>query len=199
MKRRSSSKRPAFTYSSGRCPCPAAGRRPSGPGRRPGCPGPGPRPGLSAAIPPRRRARFVFHPETPLLEPVAECVQLRICHTIIWPAGSVAGLGENDCAPLIATTLTITMSGPLGGVGLFGSRRSRRDSRSRRSPTCPCRARPRHLPSLTYASWLPSLSLPSSVDLPTDDEHSSWTNAGGRGPRRASRPDDPRWRPVPRT
>ena len=26
-------------------------------------------------------------------------------HTIIWPAGRVAGFGEKDCAPLTATTL----------------------------------------------------------------------------------------------
>src|SRR4030095_9639570 len=43
-----------------------------------------------------------------------------LCHTIICPAGSMAGFGENDCAPLIATTLTFTTPGAPGGVGLFG-------------------------------------------------------------------------------
>jgi hypothetical protein len=32
-----------------------------------------------------------------------------LCHTTWTPAGSVAGFGENDCAPLIATTLTVTI------------------------------------------------------------------------------------------
>jgi hypothetical protein len=43
-----------------------------------------------------------------------------VVHTIVWPAGSVAGFGENDCAPLIATTFTVTTREALGGVGLFG-------------------------------------------------------------------------------
>src|SRR5215831_20611075 len=37
------------------------------------------------------------------------CVTVSmLCQTIFCPAGSVAGFGENDCAPLIATTLTVT-------------------------------------------------------------------------------------------
>jgi hypothetical protein len=40
------------------------------------------------------------------------------CHTTIWPAGSVAGFGENDCAPLIATTLTVTTPLEVTGVGV---------------------------------------------------------------------------------
>src|SRR5258708_7795946 len=45
------------------------------------------------------------------------CVMLSmLCHTTIWPAGNVAGFGEKDCAPLMATTLIVTT--PLGaGVG----------------------------------------------------------------------------------
>src|SRR5204863_851250 len=44
-----------------------------------------------------------------------------LCHTTIWPDGRVAGLGENDCAPLMATTLIVTTPEPLvGGVGLVG-------------------------------------------------------------------------------
>jgi hypothetical protein len=42
--------------------------------------------------------------------------------TTIWPAGSVAGFGENDCAPFIATTLIVTTPTPAGleGVGRVG-------------------------------------------------------------------------------
>jgi hypothetical protein len=36
--------------------------------------------------------------------------------TTVWPAGKVAGFGEKDCAPLVATTLIVTT--PLGGVGV---------------------------------------------------------------------------------
>jgi len=46
-----------------------------------------------------------------------------LCHTTIWPAGNVAGLGEKDCAPLIATTLIVTAPGGVGvgvGVGVVG-------------------------------------------------------------------------------
>src|SRR4029450_4951792 len=38
-----------------------------------------------------------------------------LCHTTIWPAGSVAGFGEKDCAPFSRTTLIVTT--PLGDVG----------------------------------------------------------------------------------
>jgi hypothetical protein len=41
-----------------------------------------------------------------------------LCHTTIWPAGNVAGLGEKDCAPLIATTLIVTAPGVGVGVGV---------------------------------------------------------------------------------
>jgi hypothetical protein len=37
----------------------------------------------------------------------------------IWPVGSVAGFGENDCAPLTATTLIVTTPAVLG-VGVVG-------------------------------------------------------------------------------
>ena len=47
-------------------------------------------------------------------------VLLTLCQTTIWPAGSVAGLGENDCAPLIATTLMVTMPFEVTGVGAAG-------------------------------------------------------------------------------
>src|SRR5882672_12082381 len=48
------------------------------------------------------------------------CVTLStLCHTTICPAGTVAGFGVNDCAPLIATTLIVTTL-PLDGVGLPG-------------------------------------------------------------------------------
>src|ERR1700737_286083 len=40
-----------------------------------------------------------------------------LCHTIFWPAGSVAGFGENDCAPLTETTLMVTTPEALGAVG----------------------------------------------------------------------------------
>src|ERR1700687_5974774 len=45
-----------------------------------------------------------------------------LCHTIIWPAGRVAGFGENDNAPLMPTTLTVTTPDVLGldGVGAPG-------------------------------------------------------------------------------
>jgi hypothetical protein len=49
------------------------------------------------------------------------CVTLSmLCHTTFWPAGNVAGFGENDCAPLIATTLTVTTpsDGTVAGVAL---------------------------------------------------------------------------------
>jgi hypothetical protein len=47
------------------------------------------------------------------------CVMLSmLCHTTIWPAGNVAGLGEKDCAPLIATTLIVTAPGVGVGVGV---------------------------------------------------------------------------------
>jgi hypothetical protein len=39
-----------------------------------------------------------------------------LCHTTIWPAGSVAGFGEKDCAPFSRTTLIVTT--PLDGVGV---------------------------------------------------------------------------------
>jgi hypothetical protein len=42
-----------------------------------------------------------------------------LCQTTICPAGSVAGFGENDCAPLTATTLIVTTPATLG-VGLVG-------------------------------------------------------------------------------
>jgi hypothetical protein len=32
-----------------------------------------------------------------------------LCHTTIWPAGRLAGFGENDCAPLTPTTLMVTI------------------------------------------------------------------------------------------
>src|SRR6185295_16552100 len=38
-----------------------------------------------------------------------------LCHTIIWPAGRLAGFGENDSAPFTPTTLTVTVPGVLGG------------------------------------------------------------------------------------
>jgi hypothetical protein len=45
------------------------------------------------------------------------CVMLSmLCHTTSCPAGNVAGLGEKDCAPLMATTLIVTV--PPGGVGV---------------------------------------------------------------------------------
>jgi hypothetical protein len=47
-------------------------------------------------------------------------VLLALCQTTIWPAGSVAGLGENDCAPLIATTLMVTTPFEVIGVGAEG-------------------------------------------------------------------------------
>src|SRR5262245_30923336 len=37
-------------------------------------------------------------------------------HTIIWPAGSVAGFGEKDCAPFCKTISTVTT--PPGAVGV---------------------------------------------------------------------------------
>jgi hypothetical protein len=45
-----------------------------------------------------------------------------LCQTIIWPAGMVAGFGENDCDPLTATTLMVTavpgiVAGLLGPEG----------------------------------------------------------------------------------
>jgi hypothetical protein len=44
------------------------------------------------------------------LSRTTRCVMLSmLCHTTWTPAGSVAGFGENDCAPLIATTLTVTI------------------------------------------------------------------------------------------
>src|SRR5207302_9397445 len=47
------------------------------------------------------------------------CVMLStLCHTTICPAGSVAGFGEKDWAPLMPTTLIVTMLG--GGVGVGG-------------------------------------------------------------------------------
>ena len=45
------------------------------------------------------------------------CVMLStFCHTTVCPAGKAAGFGEKDCAPLMATTLIVTI--PLGGVGV---------------------------------------------------------------------------------
>jgi len=42
-----------------------------------------------------------------------------LCHTTIWPAGSVAGFGENDWAPLMPTTSIVTTLGGAGvGVGV---------------------------------------------------------------------------------
>src|SRR6266542_119797 len=46
-------------------------------------------------------------------------VLLTLCQTTIWPAGKVAGFGENDCAPLMATTLMVTTPEALG-VGAVG-------------------------------------------------------------------------------
>jgi hypothetical protein len=43
-----------------------------------------------------------------------------LCHTILWPDVRVAGFGENDCEPLIATTLTVTISDALAGDGPLG-------------------------------------------------------------------------------
>src|SRR5580704_5085892 len=44
-----------------------------------------------------------------------------LCHTIIWPAGRLAGFGENDSAPFTPTTLTVTMPDVLGtGVEAVG-------------------------------------------------------------------------------
>src|SRR5207245_9372516 len=43
-----------------------------------------------------------------------------LCHTILWPEGRLAGLGENDCAPLTATTLTMTAPEGPGAVGSAG-------------------------------------------------------------------------------
>ena len=54
-----------------------------------------------------------------------------LCHTTIWPAGRVAGFGENDSAPLMPTTLTVTghetdvtfgprLSFPIGKFRPFG-------------------------------------------------------------------------------
>jgi hypothetical protein len=49
------------------------------------------------------------------------CVVLSmLCHTTTWPAGRVAGLGENDCAPLIATTLIVTTPLDVVGPGAAG-------------------------------------------------------------------------------
>src|SRR5437667_8993534 len=46
------------------------------------------------------------------------CVMLStLCHTTICPAGSVAGFGEKDWAPLMPTTLIVTMLGAGVGVG----------------------------------------------------------------------------------
>ncbi len=39
-----------------------------------------------------------------------------LCHTTTWPAGSVAGFGEKDWAPLTPTTSIVTTVGG-GGVG----------------------------------------------------------------------------------
>jgi len=46
-----------------------------------------------------------------------------LCQMIVWPAGRVAGFGENESAPLMPTTLTVTTSDGLGvvvGVGVVG-------------------------------------------------------------------------------
>jgi hypothetical protein len=43
-----------------------------------------------------------------------------LCQTIICPAGSVAGFGEKDCAPLMATTLIVTTPSGVEAVGLVG-------------------------------------------------------------------------------
>src|SRR5215510_10060838 len=61
------------------------------------------------------------------------CVTVStLCHTTIWAGGTVAGFGENDCAPFSRTTLIVMASavgagvslGPVGvglvGVGLVG-------------------------------------------------------------------------------
>jgi hypothetical protein len=39
-----------------------------------------------------------------------------LCHTTIWPAASVAGFGEKDCAPFTLTTSIVTT--PLCEVGV---------------------------------------------------------------------------------
>src|ERR1041385_425113 len=55
------------------------------------------------------------------------CVTVStLCQTTIWPAGTVAGFGENDCAPFSRTTsMTVAPTGALTGgagvaVGLVG-------------------------------------------------------------------------------
>jgi hypothetical protein len=44
-----------------------------------------------------------------------------LCHTTCTPAGNVAGLGENDCVPLIATTLTVTIDAVVVVLGALGA------------------------------------------------------------------------------
>jgi hypothetical protein len=42
-------------------------------------------------------------------------------HTTVCPDGTVAGFGENDCAPFFATTLIVTTPELSGcGVGVLG-------------------------------------------------------------------------------
>src|ERR1700746_834792 len=57
------------------------------------------------------------------LSSTTRCVMLStLCHTTCTPAGNVAGLGENDCAPLIATTLMVTICAlpvVLGALGVI--------------------------------------------------------------------------------
>jgi hypothetical protein len=43
-----------------------------------------------------------------------------LCHTTWTPAGSVAGLGEKDCAPRIATTFTVTTAAVIAVLGALG-------------------------------------------------------------------------------
>jgi hypothetical protein len=64
-------------------------------------------------------ARFPVS-SVPSLSTTRWMIVSTLCHTILWPEGSVAGFGENDCAPFIATTSTVTTPEALGGVGFAG-------------------------------------------------------------------------------
>jgi hypothetical protein len=44
-----------------------------------------------------------------------------LCQTTIWPAGSVAGFGEKDCAPLSRTMSIVTTPFDVAGVGGVGA------------------------------------------------------------------------------
>jgi len=55
----------------------------------------------------------------PLFKTTRCVMPSTLCQTTIWPAGNVAGFGENDCAPLSRTMSIVTMPFDVVGAGGF--------------------------------------------------------------------------------